>query len=591
MSERATERGAALLMMLLIATLILAAGGALILSTASTGTNAIDAMAEKQAYYAAEAGLQTAVNALRGNLAHDGTVPAGTVMNLRTAVTPALSNGGAPANNNPCVTDTTAAPSPCRLAGWLPYNGAATIAVDGNEAFSTTVFDPDASNRVRFTVTGQWIPPVVPPPGVVVAAVGNTLVITAAGKITRVTYNPPAQTTINNATQAVAANLGSFTVSNDATGAAALATSLVLARFNFTVTQNLPWASSAVFKARLRTPVASVCADASYELALDKPSLKADGTVYAVTGLAAGNLLPLPCPPGSQTVGMNVLAPEPRRVVVRSTGFGPHFARKQLELNVARADLNFDAPATLTIRAADSGAPTINFDSGSSGAKNYTGVDQAASGQEPDRPAFAIMTASIGEANTGLKKPETVTGPKIGILDDPNPPAPYIPVDLPSWLQTADNARAYLNELETIARAQGRYFKTSGTITSNSGTAANPLLTFVDGNCDLDGGAGFLVVTGNLNMSGNPNFDGVVLVLGGGTVTRDGGGTGTYNGAMVVARFARTWPTSENGLPHPFLAPTFNTNGGGDSNFQYNSTAVQRALNSLGSRVVGVLEY
>jgi hypothetical protein len=134
-------------------------------------------------------------------------------------------------------------------------------------------------------------------------------------------------------------------------------------------------------------------------------------------------------------------------------------------------------------------------------------------------------------------------------------------------------------------------------MTSNDGTANNPVMTFIDGDCVLDGGAGFLVVTGNLDMSGNPNFDGVILVMGQGSVTRSGGGQGTINGAMVVAKFQRTWPAANddpaipNRIEYPFLTPTFITNGGGTSNFQYNSTSVSRALNSIGSRATGVLEY
>ena len=120
---RAAERGAALITVLLISMLILAAGGTLILTSAMTGANAIDATAEKQAYYAAEAGLQEAMNVLRGNMAPDAAVAAGTKMNLRTAITPDLSNGAGRSGGatTPCITDTAAAPSPCRLAGWLPY--------------------------------------------------------------------------------------------------------------------------------------------------------------------------------------------------------------------------------------------------------------------------------------------------------------------------------------------------------------------------------------------------------------------------------------------------------------------------------------
>ncbi len=85
------ERGAALITTLMIATLVLAAGGALILSTSMSTTTAVDGTAEMQAYYGAEAGLQQALNVLRGNVAsHD---VAGTPkMTFRNAVTLDKSN-------------------------------------------------------------------------------------------------------------------------------------------------------------------------------------------------------------------------------------------------------------------------------------------------------------------------------------------------------------------------------------------------------------------------------------------------------------------------------------------------------------------
>ncbi|HSP62247.1 MAG TPA: hypothetical protein VLQ90_04625 [Pyrinomonadaceae bacterium] len=41
----------------------------------------------------------------------------------------------------------------------------------------------------------------------------------------------------------------------------------------------------------------------------------------------------------------------------------------------------------------------------------------------------------------------------------------------------------------------------------------------------------------------------------------------------------------------PFLAPSFNTSGGGNSAVQYDSNAVRQALNVSGPRVRGVHEY
>ena len=85
--------------------------------------------------------------------------------------------------------------------------------------------------------------------------------------------------------------------------------------------------------------------------------------------------------------------------------------------------------------------------------------------------------------------------------------------------------------------------------------------------------------------------EGPVLVLGEGSVTRSGGGNSTILGSVYVAKFARSWPSSENGLPHPFLAPVVSVGGGGTANFKYDSAWVQRGKDALGDIVRDVREY
>ena len=102
---RDNERGAALVTALLVAMLMLAAGGALIATTGMTVSNAVDATAEVQAYYAADAGLQAALNVIRRNKrASDNTTDAD-FHNLACAGTGACTNTG----NN--------------MSLWLPYDG------------------------------------------------------------------------------------------------------------------------------------------------------------------------------------------------------------------------------------------------------------------------------------------------------------------------------------------------------------------------------------------------------------------------------------------------------------------------------------
>src|SRR5882724_8299228 len=104
------ERGAALLSVLMISALLLAAGGALLLITGMSVRMAVDSTAEMQAYYGAEAGLEASLNVLRGNIAPNAAMPAGSTVNFRKAITLTQSN---------LPTDTSATP---RLSGWLTYD-------------------------------------------------------------------------------------------------------------------------------------------------------------------------------------------------------------------------------------------------------------------------------------------------------------------------------------------------------------------------------------------------------------------------------------------------------------------------------------
>jgi hypothetical protein len=222
------------------------------------------------------------------------------------------------------------------------------------------------------------------------------------------------------------------------------------------------------------------------------------------------------------------------------------------------------------MRGVSNGSANIGFDIGSSNAKDYSGHDHAGSGSI--LPTFGATSDSDKAIEVNSDSKETVDAPKAATFSDPS---------LPVWLQSADEARNFLAEQKANAIEQGRYFSS---FSGYAGNTASPAFTFVDGDCNLDGGAGLLIVTGKLEMKGNPNFDGLILVLGDGVVERDGGGQGTIYGAMAVARFAK----NGNG---PFLQPTFTTAGGGNSTMQYDSAAVRKALNISGPRVLGIHEY
>src|SRR6266404_2811394 len=102
------ERGVALITVLLISLLIMAAAGMLLLTTTMSATNAISSTDEVQAYYAAEAGLQDALNVLRGNV-HPTDPNDGTKINFKNAANAATSNNP---SSDPIA----------KLSRWLNYN-------------------------------------------------------------------------------------------------------------------------------------------------------------------------------------------------------------------------------------------------------------------------------------------------------------------------------------------------------------------------------------------------------------------------------------------------------------------------------------
>ena len=406
-----SERGAALLSVLMISALLLVTGGALLLITGMSARTAVDSTAEMQAYYGAEAGLEASLNVLRGNIAPNAAMPAGTLIDFRKAITLSGSN---------LSTDTSTTP---RLSGWLNYDYTPT----------------GSTNPDRVSLTSGY---------------------TAQGGL-------------------------------------------------------------------------------AYSVDVSDPDN---------TPVASG---------------------EPKRMLLRVTGYGPKGAVKRLELIVNRTNFFFDPLATILMRgAADCSAMTFTI--GNSAAKTYSGHDNA--------PGSSVILPSFGATCTSDQTIETSSDTKGTVA---------APVDqtfansaLPSWLQTADQARAFLAVQKANAISQSRYFTS---FSGDSGSTASPAFTFVDGNCDLTGGAGLLIVTGDLNMSGNPSFSGLILVLGNGSINRNGGGNGNIYGAITVASFGAT--------SGDFTPPFFNTNGGGNATIQYDSDAVKKALNIQGPLVQGVHEY
>jgi len=77
------------------------------------------------------------------------------------------------------------------------------------------------------------------------------------------------------------------------------------------------------------------------------------------------------------------------------------------------------------------------------------------------------------------------------------------------------------------------------------GTRDNPQITYIAGNANMSGtvsGAGILVVEGDLEWSGTPPFEGLILVLGGKFQVSGGGIGGDFAGSLVVVDIWSNYP-------------------------------------------------
>ena len=238
--------------------------------------------------------------------------------------------------------------------------------------------------------------------------------------------------------------------------ASSTADNVVIAKtdFEITISQTLPWVAETTIEGSFEGEVDTNAT--TLKVTFDKAYVKADGTKFTLNLPSGDQVLDLSyaSSPATTAIPVKVTSPDPRKLLIKSYGFGPQGSEKRLELMVNHIDLEMEAPAGVTIRGADDCSP-LNLDSGSSGAKWYSGIDY--SGVEPQRPSFAVSGCDADDAAAGIVKHDTVVDPEIGTLADDAYGANV--VEQPSFLDTADRARSYLNGLQTKAQNIGRYFK------------------------------------------------------------------------------------------------------------------------------------
>jgi Tfp pilus assembly protein PilX len=251
--------------------------------------------------------------------------------------------------------------------------------------------------------------------------------------------------------------------------------------------------------------------------------------------------------------------------------------------------------------------PMPIYDNGTASAQSNSGNDCGQSGG-----AYAPVVGAIGATATGsvvdgahnLDPEHFDSGPfggtgTIGDLTDPTDPI----VDQsghgtiePAWTDCL-SLKALVLKLASTADFY---------CNSDSGSCALPAtiapddIVFIDGdlaNTPNGSYTGILVVTGRLTYKGQTDWEGVLLVIGEGSLERSGGGNGLPSGSVIIANIDPT-PNGPNvakadwcsSSPDGFLQADYQVSGAGSSEVQWCTGNINNANSIRTYRVVEFLQ-
>jgi len=641
--NRENEKGAAMVMALLVSFLLLIASAGLILESSMNTANVTDAVAEQQAYHAAESGIQSAVHILRCQK-NDNPVCADVRANplILTSASPTASPNQITYTKavDPVMSSTSGTQRD--LSRWIGYNstcGSAAVPCVGlntaGYAFSLDLMDPDhTSQHVSFSLSSWFNDHNL--------GVGNSAIKTyGSGNDTlTVSYEPPPAVVDRDLSDGpMTLSYGKLTFIKS--GAGAIVDSDNRVQIDLFMTR--PYDATKTIRAWIlhtTNPgdIPKVIFD-SQTLTLAGSALTLDFTASPSVGWSSIETITdiTPSEPklgyraqasaglGGNVLGGTMTAPEPVRLQIKSTGYGPRGAKKQLQAIIQKNFfLGLTAPAALTLigphrTGCDGGVPNspaggscsdedshFYFDLGDSAVVTYSGQDQVSTDIIPpvgtsNPQSLSCVEDFIIGATDDAQCDDTHPNGSLhfhgGVEGSPS----EVSSELPFWLRTPTALDNQIHKLANTARSSGRYFPSGVTPPDWGNATSGTGITFCDGDVTLgnsqgDGG-GILVVTGTLTLHGAFAFKGLIIVTGRGGVQRNGGGTAEITGNVVVAPYQNAHivdrtvagvPTDDP--PGIFLAPHYDIAGGGGSNLQFNSAALTSSLIAVSNFVLGVME-
>lgn len=252
------------------------------------------------------------------------------------------------------------------------------------------------------------------------------------------------------------------------------------------------------------------------------------------------------------------------------------------------AALALDGPNPVFVSYNSNNSKIIGFDASSSTPCLPAG----------DKPAIGVYDNSAAAYVTGqLFRPNNYTGNPPGNVPTPPPSVVNIgPTGVaPNALGSPGNLNqlAYVSGLQalvnTVTQAADNVVPAGGGIpAAGLGTPTAPLITVFQGSLNLSGhntvvGAGMLLVEGTLTISGSPEFDGLILVIGDGVY--NGNGDVVMGGQAIIANINSGVVGQTPGPPTVSLA-----GGGGQGGTYYDSCKANLGNDRIPYRILATRE-
>jgi hypothetical protein len=239
---------------------------------------------------------------------------------------------------------------------------------------------------------------------------------------------------------------------------------------------------------------------------------------------------------------LNLTSTGHQALEVTSLAAYPNGSQKILQYAVARGVLSLNFPGALTM--VGSSGNDVYFTGPGTPGFYVNGNDQYSQGSctptAPPRPAIAYVGGDTDNITASPAANYLGAGPS------PSVQAGSLPANLstPSLMET-NLVQAIWQNADTILTPSplpspwSFYPYTYSSLPTGTMSATNPMTIVVNGDLDLTAwhgtGYGLLLVTGTLTYDPDATWYGIVLVIGQGKFISTKGGTGQFNGEMLIA--------------------------------------------------------